>query len=287
MTAIKRTNNTDAGDEAGGDVFVPDRPSRLRRTHRFLRAHAWLVSLASLIVTLGVWEWYGRRVDPLFFSSPSAIVRAIPDMIRSGVLPKAIASSCQALFIGFGCAIVIGIVIGLVTGRYRLANAALSVQITSLYSTPTVALIPLLILWFGLGLEAKVVVVFLSAVFPIIINTQGGAENVQGSLVEVGLVEGASEWQIFTKIIVPGALPYIMTGIRLSVGRAVVGMVVAEMFTAISGLGGQIITYGNSFATDKLLVVVVVLAVLGVILTQITRRLEMLFAPWRAGGEDS
>lgn len=289
MTALETSNSAGAGasDDDRDEVFVPHRLSRMRRVHRFLRAHPWIVSLISLAITLSIWEWYGRHVDPIFFSSPSAIAQALPDMISSGVLPDAIASSCKALFIGFACAIAVGIVIGLVTGRYKLANAALNAQITALYSTPTVALIPLLILWFGLGLEAKVVVVFLSAVFPIIINTQGGAENVQGSLVEVGLVEGANEWQIFTKIIVPGALPYIMTGIRLSVGRAVVGMVVAEMFTAISGLGGQIITYGNAFATDKLLVVVVVLALLGVILTQATRRLEMIFAPWRAGGEDS
>jgi ABC-type nitrate/sulfonate/bicarbonate transport system permease component len=287
MTAIEKTNAAGANDGGRSEVPMPNRLSNRRRVHQFVRAHSWTVSLVSLAVTLGVWEWYGRGVDPLFFSSPSAICKAVPDMISSGVLPDAIASSSKALAIGFAVAIVVGIVIGLVTGRYKLANAALSAQITALYSTPTVALIPLLILWFGLGLEAKVVVVFLSAVFPIIINTQGGAENVQGSLVEVGLVEGANEWQIFTKIIVPGALPYIMTGIRLSVGRAVVGMVVAEMFTAISGLGGLIIIYGNSFATDKLLVVVLVLALLGVILTQITRRLEMLFAPWRAGGENS
>lgn len=287
MTALKRTNAASADDGERGDTPIPKRPSATRRLHLYLRAHSWIVTVLSLIVTLGVWQWYGSRVNPLFFSSPTAIVRAVPGMISSGVLPAALASSCQGLFIGFACAIVVGIVIGLVTGRYRLANAALSGQITALYSTPTVALIPLLILWVGLGLEAKVVIVFLSAVFPIIINTQGGAENVQGSLVEVGLVEGANEWQIFTKIIVPGALPYIMTGIRLSVGRAVVGMVVAEMFTAISGLGGQIITYGNSFATDKLLVVVVVLALIGVILTQVTRQLERFFAPWRASGENS
>lgn len=287
MTAIKRIAGAQAGDGPAGSVPTPERPNVIRRAHSVLRSHPWIVTVASLIVTFSVWEWYGRGVDPIFFSYPTAIVRAVPEMISSGVLVDAIISSCQSLFIGFAGAIVVGILIGLVTGRYRLANAALNAQITALYSTPTVALIPLLILWFGLGLEAKAVVVFLSAVFPIIINTQGGTENVQGSLVEVGLVEGANERQIFTKIIVPGALPYIMTGIRLSVGRAVVGMVVAEMFTAIAGLGGGIITYGNSFATDKLLVVVMVLALLGVILTQATRRLEMLFAPWRVGLEDS
>ncbi|MQA81669.1 MAG: ABC transporter permease subunit [Streptosporangiales bacterium] len=287
MTALKRLVGAKASDDTSGLVTTPERPSVLRRAHRVLRSHSWIVTIASLVVTFAIWEWYGRGVDPIFFSYPTAIVRAIPGMISSGVLVDAIITSCQSLFIGLVGAIVLGILIGLVTGRYRLADAALNAQITALYSTPTVALIPLLILWFGLGLEAKAIIVFLSAVFPIIINTHGGTANVQGSLVEVGLVEGANERQIFTKIIVPGALPYIMTGIRLSVGRAVVGMVVAEMFTAIGGLGGRIITYGNSFATDKLLVVVMVLALLGVALTEATRRLEMLFAPWRVQLKDS
>jgi NitT/TauT family transport system permease protein len=264
-------------------VALPTQATKLRRMNRFLRAHSWLVSIASLIVTFGVWQWYGSTVDALFFSSPSAIFRAVPGMISSGALPHALASSCEVLFIGFGCAIAVGIVIGLVVGRYRLAYAALNIQITALYCTPVVALIPLMILWFGLGVEAKVVVVFLISVFPIIINTQGGTENIQGSLLDVALVEGASERQIFTKIIIPGSLPYIMTGIRLGVGLAVIGMVVAEMFTAIGGLGGAVITYSNSFATDKLLVVVIVLALLGLILTKLARWLEMLFAPWRAG----
>lgn len=287
MTATRRTVEVQADDDTTGSIPTSEQPNVLRRAHTVLRSHPWIVTIASLIVTFSVWEWYGRGVDPIFFSYPTAIVRAIPGMVSSGDLGNAIISSCKSLFIGFGAAIALGIVIGLITGRYRLANAALNAQITALYSTPSVALIPLLILWFGLGLEAKVVVVFLSAVFPIIINTHGGADNVQGHLVEVGLVEGAKERQIFTKIIVPGALPYIMTGIRVAVGRAVVGMVVAEMFTAIGGLGGDIITYGNAFATDKLLVIVMVLALLGVILTEATKRLEMLFAPWRVGLEDS
>jgi NitT/TauT family transport system permease protein len=153
--------------------------------------------------------------------------------------------------------------------------------VSALYSTPNVALIPLLILWFGLGMLSKIVIVFLAAFFPIIVNTYGGVRNVSRGLVEIAQAEGASEAQIFSKIIVPASLPFIMTGIRLAVGRAVVGMVVAEMFTAMSGLGGAIVYYGSAFATDKLFVVIILLALLGVSLTEAVKWLEVRLAPWK------
>ena len=258
------------------------RDSRVRRLLNGLNRHPKLVRAASLAVTFAVWEWYGRGVSPLFFSYPTAILATMPQMVLSGELPKEMATSAQAFVIGFALAIALGVVMGIVTGRYRLVENLLDSQITALYSTPTVALIPLLMLWFGLELKAKVVIIFLSAFFPIIVNTQGGVRNVSKSLVEIALAEGANEFQVFTKIIVPGSLPFMMTGIRLAVGRAVVGMVVAEMFTAITGLGGAIVYYSNEFATAKLLVVIIVLALLGVLLTEVVKYFENRLAPWKA-----
>ena len=139
------------------------------------------------------------------------------------------------------------------------------------HATPNVALIPLLILWFGLGLLSKIVIIFLAGFFPIIVNTYAGVRNVGRGLVEVALAEGASEAQVFTKIVVPASLPFITTGVRLAMGRAVVAMVVAELFTALSGLGGAIMNYGNAFKTDKLFVIIIVLALLGVGLTESVR----------------
>lgn len=240
-----------------------------------------LVRVASLAVTFGAWEWYGRDIDPIFFSYPTAILAVVPAMLRSGELPSAIWTSMSGFVIGFVLAIVCGVLLGLVMGRYRFIDNLLDAQISALYSTPNVALIPLLILWFGLGLQSKVAIIFLAAFFPIVVNTYGGVRNVSRSYVEVALVERARESQIFTKIIVPAALPFIMTGIRLSVGRAVVGMVVAEMFTAITGLGGSIVYYSNQFKTDKLLVIIILLAVFGVSLTEIAKYLERRFATWK------
>jgi NitT/TauT family transport system permease protein len=202
-------------------------------------------------------------------------------MLATGELLAAFWVSLQGLLIAIALAIVVGVPLGLVTGRYRTADHLLDVQITALYSTPHVALLPLLTLWFGVGATAKLVLIYLSAFFPIIINTHSGVRNISHGLVEVALAEGANERQVFTKIIVPAALPFIMTGIRLAMGRAVVGMVVAEMFIASAGLGTAIQRYSSAFATDKFFVVLIVLALMGVGLTELVRALERWLTPWK------
>ena len=237
--------------------------------------------MVSVLLTLVAWEWYGRGVNPIFFSYPTAIVAAVPPLIASGELPRALLESLQPFAVGWGLAIVLGIGAGLLMGRYRAVDALLDSQITALYSTPTVALIPLFILWLGLGFAAKVAIIFLSAFFPIAVNAYSGVKSVAPDLIDVGRVERAREDQIFRKIIVPASLPFVMTGIHLSVGRAVVGMVVAEMFTAISGLGGSIVRYSSLYRMDRLLIVVILLAGLGIVLTHLTKWLERRLMPWR------
>ena len=253
---------------------------------------AWLVNpgsrqifwirIVSIVATLSVWEWYGRGVNPIFFSYPTAVVRAVPEMVRSGELQEAIVESLQPFSVGWVTAIVLGITIGLLMGRYRAVEGLLDSQVTALYSTPTVALIPLFILWLGLGFQAKVAIIFLSGFFPVTVNTFGGVKSVTSDLIDIGRVERAREDQIFRKIIIPSSLPFILTGVRLSVGRAVVGMVVAELFTAISGLGGSIEFYGSTYQMDRLLVSVIILALLGILLTQAVRLLENRLMPWRS-----
>ena len=263
---------------------VPPQPAPWTRFVRAAMAglHGTLVRCLSLAVTLLAWEIYGRQVNPIFMSYPTQIIGAVPGMISSGELPEAFFSSLEGLVIGFAVAALFGTLLGLLMGRYRLVDQLLDVQVTALYATPNVALIPLFILWFGLGLTSKIVIIFLAAFFPIVVNTHSGVRNLGKGPVEVALVEGANEVQVFTKIVIPATLPFIATGVRLATGRAVVGMVVAELFTAVSGLGGAIITYGNAFATAKLFVVIIVLALLGVLLTQSVRVIENRLAPWKA-----
>lgn len=241
----------------------------------------WIARAVSMTAVVVGWEIAGRRVSPVFLSYPTAIFRAAVAMAVSGELWSALAMSLQTLLIGFLCASVIGIVLGLLIGRYKIVDAATDWLINALYATPLVAIIPLVILWFGLGTAAKLFIVTILAVFPVLINTAAGVRNVPQSLIDVSTAFAANERQVFMKIILPAAVPYMMTGLRLGIGRAIIGMVVAEFFTAITGLGAVIVKYGNQYDTASMFVPILVLMVLGVVLTYGVRRIEEMFAPWR------
>ena len=199
---------------------------------------SWVITIGSLVVLLGAWEILGRDINPVFGSYPSAIAEAFWQLARTGKLWTALLDSLRPFLLGYGLAIVVGIPIGLVIGRFRTVEAAIGISITAGYAMPLVALVPLLVLWLGLGFAVKVAVVFLMSVFPICINTWLGVTAVPKTLIEVGKSFVAPDAVILHRIILPATLPYIMAGIRLAVGRAVVAMVIAEFFTSISGLGG-------------------------------------------------
>src|SRR5215472_16871340 len=207
----------------------------------------WVITLASIAVMLTLWEIFGRRVNPVFGSYPSAIAVAFWDLAVSGQLWSALYESLRPFVLGYGLAILIGVPLGLFIGGFRTAEAALGIYVTAGYAMPLVALVPLLILWLGLGFAVKVAVVFLMALFPICINTWLGVVAVPNTLIEVGKSFVAPDTVILRRIVLPATLPYIMAGIRLAVGRAVVAMVIAEFFTTISGLGAIIINSANNF----------------------------------------
>jgi ABC-type nitrate/sulfonate/bicarbonate transport system permease component len=236
-----------------------------------------LIRIASVVVVIGGWEIAGRHVNQLYMSYPSAIVRAGWGMTTSGQLISALGSSARALLLGFLIASVLGVALGMFIGRYRSVEAATDWLVNALYATPLVALVPLVILWFGLGFRAKLFIVVIMAIFPVLINTASGVRNVSQAMVDVGRAFVANERRIF----IPAALPYIMTGRRLGIGRAIIGMVVAEFLTGISGLGALVITYGNSFRTDAMLVPVILLMVIGVLLSALLRWAEARIAPWK------
>jgi len=241
-----------------------------------------IIRLCSIVFAFTVWEIFGRQVNPLFMSYPSKIVLAAVSLAQAGVLQAALLESLRTLVLGYVLGAVFGVLTGLAVGRYREVEAALDWLINAFYATPLVALIPLVILWFGLGFTAKLFIVFLFTLFPVLINTSIGVRNVSRSLIDVGVAFVANEQQIFTKIILPASLPYIMAGLRLGIGRAIIGMVTAEFFTAISGLGGLVVKYGNQFRTDEMLVPVIILMILGVLLTGTLQRAEQLIAPWKS-----
>lgn len=242
-----------------------------------------LITIGSLVVLLAVWELFGRQMNPIFASYPTAIAESFGEQLADGTLVAAFFDSLQPLVLGYVIAAVIGIPLGLLLGRYRSVEAALGIYITGGYAMPMVAFIPLLILWFGLGFSVKVAVVFIMTIFPIVISTWAGVNAVPKSLVEVGKSFMAGESAIMRKIILPATVPHIMTGLRLGIGRAVIGIVIAEFFTSIAGLGGLIINAGQRFETSALFVPVIVLMVLGIGLTRAVGWLESRVAPWYAG----
>jgi NitT/TauT family transport system permease protein len=249
------------------------------------RSKSWIIRLISIVVVLIAWEIAGRRINPLFMSYPTAILRAGTAMFASGELVAALVSSLRTLLTGCITASVIGIVIGLLIGRYRVIDAATDWLISALYATPLIAIIPLVILWFGLGDSAKLFIVTLLAVFPVLINTAAGVRTIPRSLIDVGTAFAANERQVFLKIIIPAVIPFIMTGLRLGIGRAIIGMVAAEFFTAITGLGALIVKYGNQYDTASMFVPILILMLLGVALTSLVRKIEEMFAPWRSNDQ--
>jgi ABC-type nitrate/sulfonate/bicarbonate transport system permease component len=235
----------------------------------------------SIGLFLVAWEIYGRSLNPIFLSYPTAIVAAAYELISTGQLQLALIQSLTSLIGGFGIAIVVGIGVGLLMGLYRTVELALDPFVIALYNTPTVAIVPLIQLWLGFDTEAKVVVVFLSAVFPIIINTHAGVRDTSQASVDVARAFGANDRQVMSKVVVPNAVPFIAAGLRLAVGRAVVGVTVAEFFMVLNGLGGLIILFSNTFATAKLYVPTLTLVALGFLFTEAARRLERHFASWK------
>jgi NitT/TauT family transport system permease protein len=242
----------------------------------------WQITTVSLLVMLALWEVFGRQVNPVFGSYPSAIAEAFWDLTITGQLEKALFQSLQPFTVGFGLAILVGVPLGMVIGRFRAVEAAIGIYVTAGYAMPLVALVPLLMLWLGLGFTVKAAVVMLMSLFPICINTWLGVTAVPKSLIDVGKSFVASNHTIMRRIVLPATLPYIMAGIRLAVGRGVVAMIIAEFFTALSGLGAVIINSANNFDTARMFVPVVVLMVLATALNAFIGLVERWVAPWQA-----
>lgn len=242
----------------------------------------WVITVGSLVVLIGAWEIFGRDVNPVFGSYPSAIFEAAVALARSGKLWTALLDSLRPFAVGYALAIVVGVPLGLIIGRFRVVEAAIGIYITAGYAMPLVALVPLLILWLGLGFTVKVAIIFLLSVFPICINTWLGVTAVPKTLIEVGKSFVAPDSVILRRIILPATLPYIMAGIRLAVGRAVVAMVIAEFFTSISGLGAIIITSANNFDTATTFVPIIIIMLLAVALNFLIGVVERWVAPWQA-----
>jgi len=239
------------------------------------------VRLLSIFVLFVAWEYFGRRVNPILFTYPTAIVRAFIGLLASGELQSYMKESLMVLLYASILAIIVGVLFGVVMGRFAIVDWATDIYISALYSMPMVAMVPLIVLWFGFKVPAKVIIVFLFMVFPILLNTYQGVKDVDRNLQEVARSFCSTEGQLWRHLIIPSAIPFIVVGVRLAIGRGLVGMIVAEFYTSVTGLGYMIVRYANAFETDKLFVPIVVVMILGVGLMGLAKWVEGRIAPWR------
>ena len=236
---------------------------------------------AGLLV---LWESACRYfVPPYFLPSPSSVFRAFIVTLRSGELITALGQTASVLLAGFMLALISGMVLGTAMGTSRLLARLLDPYINALNAMPTVALVPLVVIWLGLDYQAKVFLTWLVSFFSIVISTQTAVQNIPHAYIDTARSFGSSRMATLTKVIVPAAIPFFVAGIRLGLARALVGVVVAEMFTALSGLGFMVTTYGNTFKVDFVFVPIVVLAALSVLLNAGLQWSERQLTPWNRG----
>ncbi len=289
--SISKTDHRIAGGASFADQELMREQEAARARAGALQRRAAIgravIRLVSLLVVLGGWEYFGRQTNPVLFTYPTAVAQAAVKIIASGELWKYLSQSLIVLFVGLALASVFGIALGLAMARFRVIDIALDTYITALYSIPSVALVPVLVLWFGFETTAKTAVVFLFTFFPIVINTYQGVKNVDERLIEVGRAFRCGERDLWLHIVLPAALPFIVAGLRLAIGRGLIGMVLADLYTAITGIGYLIARYASTYRTDAMFVPIVTLGILGITLTSLLRFLERRVAPWahQAGRE--
>jgi NitT/TauT family transport system permease protein len=245
-----------------------------------------IIRIASILFIVAVWEIVGHNVPPIFLAPFHRTLVAFYAMSADGTLLRATLATLAVLLLGLLISTAFGIVIGLAMGRYRNVRWVLEPYMNGLYAAPTVAFLPLLTLWLGLYLAPKIAIVVLIAIFPILKNTFAGVGTVSREYLEPAESMCASELQVFYKVIIPATLPFIMAGLRLAVGRGIVGVVVGEFFTAQTGLGGMVVWYASKFRTAEMFVPIIVLVTVGVCLTEGVKWLQTRLAPWKESERD-
>jgi len=244
--------------------------------------------LGSILFLIAAWELtltYVFPVDPFFFTKPSLITAAFKEQIFGVKLWHDLAVSSQAFIWGFSFAVAIGIPLGLIMGWRRRVEYSLDPFLTALYASPLVALAPLFIIVFGVGVTGKAALVFLLSVFPFIFNTFAGVKSTDSLLISVIRSFGGKEKDLYLKVILPSTIPYIIAGARIAIGRGLVGIIVGEFYAASEGIGFAISQAGDTYRLPEMFVGIIILSLIAVILTELMRKLELSVAPWRASDE--
>jgi NitT/TauT family transport system permease protein len=244
-----------------------------------------LLGLLAVAIFFAAWQaaFLVFPFNPLFISKPDLIGRALVTLLQNGDLLRDLAVSAVPFVYGFSAAVVVGVPLGIVMGWRERVSYALDPIMTVFYASPLVALAPLVIVFFGVGVSGKAIIIFVLAVFPFIFNAQAGVRAVDPLLINVVRSMGGSEWDLYRKVIAPGVLPYIVAGARIAVGRGLIGILVGEFFAASEGIGYAIARFGDLFALDKMFACIFAIMVIAVVLTEGIRWAERSAFPWRAG----
>jgi NitT/TauT family transport system permease protein len=243
-----------------------------------------IVGPAVLVGLLVLWEIGCRLglISPLVLPAPSEALAALGELVDSGLLWTHLGASLQRLVLGWSCGTVLGIVVGFAIGLFSIARASLAPMVAALFPIPKIALLPLFIIWFGIGEGSKVATILFGTFFPTVVATYGGVDNVDRGLIRMGQSFGLSWWSIVRKIVLPGALPAILPGMRISAAIAIVLLVAAEMIGAEFGIGAYILLAGSLMATDQLIVGVAILSATGLTVSWLISKLERTLLRWRA-----
>jgi NitT/TauT family transport system permease protein len=277
----------------GSELLLDVRVAEASKLYKFyLNQESKILGAAAVIVFLLLWEFMGGalsvynpipflRINPMFMSAPSLIFKTAVDLFSSGEIYHDLKISGIEFFWGYLLSVVVAIPFGIVTGWYRRLSYVFDPFVNAMNATPRVALLPLVIIWLGIGVLSKIGIIFLGAVFPMLINARDGVKTTPLNLLNAARSFGASEWQVFKSVVFPSTLPFLLTGLRIAVGRALVGALVGELYAATAGIGFMITVAGATFQTDKVFVGVLIFAISGIVLTDVLDRIEHRFDKWR------
>lgn len=242
----------------------------------------WAAYLAFTIIIV-LWEAISRSglISPLYLPAPTAIIASAYEMTLSGELISNLKASLTRVLVGFSIGSISGIILGLFLGVSRIADASVSPLVYALYPIPKIALLPLIILWLGIGEISKIMIIALGVFFPVLINTYAGVKGVESLYIKVALSFKTSRINMLKKVIIPGALPVIFAGLKLGAGTSLLLLVAAEMIAAKEGIGAMVLHYGDLMLTTKLMVGVVVLSLLGITFNQLLKMIEKRIIIWR------
>src|SRR6266576_4760629 len=272
-------------NESAQELLLDVRVAEASKLYKFyLSQEKKILGAAGVTIFLIIWELVGnvlQLINPMFMSAPSLIAKAAIDLFSSGEIYNDLYVSGVEFLFGYLLAVAVAIPFGIMVGWYKRVSYIFDPFVNAMNATPRVALLPLVIIWLGIGILSKVGIIFLGAVFPILINSRDGVKTTPLNLLNAARSFGASEWMIFKAVVLPSTIPFILSGLRQGLGRAIVGVMVGELYAATAGIGFMITVAGATFQTDKVFVGVLVFALTGMIGTEMITRVERRFDKWR------